>query len=92
MLQEQVDYNANFWCLKWGDPTNTSLHIKIDGEKVGVRENLWWALWHLRDEEVERVIWVDALCINQSHEGERNHQVCDCLTFFFFLVKTHLAI
>jgi hypothetical protein len=53
----------------------------IDGEKVGVRENLWWALWHLKDEEVERVVWVDALCINQSHEGERNHQVCDCVTF-----------
>ena len=30
---------------EWGDPTNTTFLILIDGEAVPVRENLWWALW-----------------------------------------------
>jgi hypothetical protein len=40
-----------------------------------VRGNLWWALSHLRGVEKERTFWIDALCIDQKNEGERNHQV-----------------
>jgi hypothetical protein len=62
---------------EWGDPTNVSLFILINGEKIAVRENLWWALWHLRNRTTERVFWADALCINQNSKEERNHQVCN---------------
>ncbi|KAG4425042.1 hypothetical protein IFR04_001812 [Cadophora malorum] len=40
-----------------------------------VRENLWQALFHLRVKDSNRVLWIDAICINQADEGERNHQV-----------------
>jgi hypothetical protein len=40
-----------------------------------VRENLYRALLALRDTQSTRVLWVDALCINQSEVRERNHQV-----------------
>jgi hypothetical protein len=40
-----------------------------------VRENLWWALKHLRFKDQERDLWIDALCIDQSRPEEKNHQV-----------------
>jgi len=60
---------------EWGDPTNTSFSIMIDSRRMAVRENLWWALWHIRQRETVRVMWVDALCIDQKNLKERNHQV-----------------
>jgi hypothetical protein len=64
---------------EWGDPTSISRNILINGENITIRENLWWALWHLRDQMTEIVLWVDALCINQDNLEERNHQVCSRL-------------
>jgi Heterokaryon incompatibility protein (HET) len=60
---------------EWGDASNTSFYIILNGQKFSVRENLWWALLNLRMKETVRIIWIDALCINQENEGERNHQV-----------------
>jgi hypothetical protein len=48
---------------EWGIATNRIFTVVINEEEVTVRENLWWALWYLRADEGERVIWVDALCI-----------------------------
>ena len=61
---------------EWGIATNRIFTVVINEEEVTVMENLWWALWYLRADEGERVIWVDALCINQNSEHEKNHQVC----------------
>jgi hypothetical protein len=71
-LAKWPSYEALSYC--WGSPKHVR-HIYVDGRNVEVRENLWWALWHLRREDKDRVIWVDALCINQSKVQERNHQV-----------------
>jgi hypothetical protein len=38
-------------------------------------DNLWRALRNLRHPDNERVLWVNALCINQSHDDERSKQV-----------------
>jgi hypothetical protein len=65
-------YEALSYC--WGSPKYVR-HLYVDGRHVEVRENLWWALWHLRRQDKDRVIWADALCINQSSVQERNHQV-----------------
>ena len=57
----------------WGsEPASTT--IKINGQPFLVRENLYNALWHLRL-STPRVIWVDAVCINQGDIPERNSQV-----------------
>ena len=42
---------------------------------VNIRQNLWLALVNLRDPQQERVLWIDAICINQMDLEERNHQV-----------------
>lgn len=58
----------------WGDESiRTSIRIgKQDSE---VTLNLHAALLHLRDRLLERVIWVDAICINQEDSKEKSHQV-----------------
>lgn len=42
---------------------------------ISVGQNLDVALRHLRLEHKSRLIWIDALCINQSSTDERNRQV-----------------
>ena len=49
--------------------------IEIYGTTYEIRENLWQAFLHLRLETETRVLWVDAICIDQESVEERNHQV-----------------
>jgi Heterokaryon incompatibility protein (HET) len=58
----------------WGQPDDLNLKIWVNGFLVPVRRNLLCALRVLRG-DVERVLWIDALCINQNDEQERSHQV-----------------
>jgi hypothetical protein len=58
----------------WGPPAVVK-GIELNGTRVDVRENLWSALKHLRNSRQERILWIDALCINQADVQERNHQV-----------------
>lgn len=51
------------------------MSIKINGRRCEVRQNLWQALYHLRLESAPRVLWIDAICINQADASERNRQV-----------------
>jgi hypothetical protein len=58
----------------WGDPKITST-ISVNGIEVQATTNLEAALRHLRLQDGQRTIWVDAICINQSNIEERNTQV-----------------
>ncbi|KAJ5649194.1 uncharacterized protein N7484_002917 [Penicillium longicatenatum] len=58
----------------WGCD-NPSCEIWISGQRVLVRENLSWALRYLRDEKSCRVLWVDAICIDQDNIAEKSMQV-----------------
>lgn len=55
--------------------------IMLDGAKAEVTANLYSALQHLYvhfggDEKAEGpFLWIDAVCINQQSDEERNHQV-----------------
>jgi len=53
---------------EWGDASNTSFYVILNGKKFSVRENLWSALLYLRMKETVRIIWIDALCINQHNQ------------------------
>ena len=57
-------------------------HIWIQGKKVAVQENLELALLQIRDSCDDTSLWVDAICINQTDNEERNDQVRRMGTIF----------
>jgi len=58
----------------WGDRTEKP-SISLSGLDIKVTKNLYNALGHLRFKEYPRVLWIDALCINQEDLDERGSQV-----------------
>ncbi|KAF2464838.1 HET-domain-containing protein [Lindgomyces ingoldianus] len=58
----------------WGG-TEMSASVKINGRTLHVTENLYLALQYLRSQETDRILWVDAICIDQCNHRERGHQV-----------------
>jgi hypothetical protein len=70
--EEAITYEALSYT--WGSST-LAYHIEVNGKRLKVTENLYWALHDLRTQDQDRVLWVDAICINQSHPEERGHQV-----------------
>lgn len=73
-LSDKVPYKALSYV--WGTGSNRG-EISIDGYVIPVTRNLFEALRRLRahSENQHLVIWVDAVCIDQSWTPERNHQV-----------------
>ncbi|GAP87007.1 putative heterokaryon incompatibility protein [Rosellinia necatrix] len=72
-------YEALSYC--WGDAADRRL-VFCDGAPFPVTRNLETALRHLRrcgegkgEDGGDRVLWVDAICINQNDLAERAHQV-----------------
>lgn len=58
----------------WGDPDKV-LPIFIGDHRFNVTENLHAALLRLRNRNLERIIWVDAVCINQKDDAEKESQI-----------------
>ncbi|KAF5988594.1 heterokaryon incompatibility protein [Fusarium coicis] len=58
----------------WGSQS-TPREILADGKTLLITESLYEALWHLRKPHEDRMLWVDALCIDQNNIKERGHQV-----------------
>ncbi|KAF5565494.1 heterokaryon incompatibility (het-6OR allele) [Fusarium phyllophilum] len=71
-LEQNPVYEALSYC--WGDNTHLQ-EIKCNDQKFQVTENLFSALQHLRNEDTERTLWIDAICINQKDLKERQAQV-----------------
>ena len=58
----------------WGSQDSLQC-IRVNGFKCRVKENLHALLLCLRHRFFERVIWVDAICINQEDITEKGYQV-----------------
>jgi hypothetical protein len=58
----------------WGNP-NITQDVFIHDQPRAVTKNLELALRHIRLPKKNRILWVDALCINQTHVPEKNDQV-----------------
>ncbi|KAF4813032.1 Heterokaryon incompatibility protein 6, OR allele [Colletotrichum tropicale] len=67
-----LPYEALSYC--WGDTRMRNM-ITVDGKALFITENLHDALQYLRRTEEDRILWVDAICIDQSNVKERGHQV-----------------
>lgn len=71
-----VGYEALSWC--WGQEVkDRAIRIQESGKyyRLAVTRDLTLALKYLRHPHEERILWIDALCIDQENHEERNHQV-----------------
>jgi hypothetical protein len=71
-LRPVIEYEALSYV--WGT-TRAAHAVTANGFLLGITQNLDLALRHLRDPIQAKVIWIDALCINQEDIDERNYQV-----------------
>ncbi|KAH7348976.1 heterokaryon incompatibility protein-domain-containing protein [Rhexocercosporidium sp. MPI-PUGE-AT-0058] len=69
-----LDSNPYYEALsyRWGTGTGTVL---VDSHDVLIPSNLEDALLKMRLDDKERILWADAICIDQSCVAERNSQV-----------------
>jgi hypothetical protein len=74
-LHDNLDthhYEAVSYC--WGDPSPVDF-VLYDEARLGIGANLSVLLRRIRRHDQVRVLWVDAICINQGDLDERNAQV-----------------
>ena len=78
LCEVDLDTKPNYEALSYvWDPfrTGNRAAISCDGTIIEVTENCEMALRYLRYSNRPRVLWVDAICIDQSSEAEKTHQV-----------------
>ncbi|KAK3994378.1 heterokaryon incompatibility protein-domain-containing protein, partial [Cladorrhinum sp. PSN332] len=68
----RIEYEALSYT--WGG-LEKEAEILVNGCSYRVTANLFKALVHLRDRNRDRVLWIDAICIDQDNHKERGHQV-----------------
>ena len=66
------DYEAISYV--WGS-SQDRVDINCDGEMISATRNCDEVLRSLRGARTSRLLWIDAICINQNNMAERNQQV-----------------
>jgi Heterokaryon incompatibility protein (HET) len=59
----------------WGRIGGARETIRINGKRLAVQKNLFDFFRKLQRWQESRPLWIDAVCIDQGHLQERNHQV-----------------
>ncbi|KAH0843783.1 hypothetical protein AYO21_07921 [Fonsecaea monophora] len=74
---------SRFYALSyvWGDPTRLS-DIEVNGQVARIPENLAEGLRSIRANTNIRVIWADAICINQQDNEEKSWQIQEMATIY----------
>ena len=73
-LASPPKYEALSYC--WGGGNDKLAEISGgDLRGFAVSEHLWRALWRLRLPNLDRLVWIDAICINQANVDEKNNQI-----------------
>ncbi|CAM1510955.1 Fc.00g084680.m01.CDS01 [Cosmosporella sp. VM-42] len=71
-LTDNPSYEALSYC--WGDLSDNQT-VYCDGKALEVTKSLFTALRQLRHPDERRVLWADAVCINQQDDLEKGSQV-----------------
>jgi hypothetical protein len=82
-LQESAKRSHPYDALSyvWGSEDKPR-SISIGEDDLPVTVNLHDALLRLRHRSIERIIWIDAVCINQKNEREKGQQI-QCMAMIF---------
>ncbi|EQB58074.1 hypothetical protein CGLO_01724 [Colletotrichum gloeosporioides Cg-14] len=77
----------------WGPPV-PKLPVVINGFRMRVHFNCWYALWQMRHHGHmnDTKFWIDSLCINQSNDKEKGHQVAMMGDIFSFASSTAASL
>jgi hypothetical protein len=82
LITASIESSPNYEALSytWGDPSSTeTINMATQGsettQQFSVTSNCFSALKRLRYKNKPRVLWIDALAIDQTNIDERNHQV-----------------
>lgn len=72
-----VDYEALSYAWGTSEPSQCVIVDRDDGSSqfLPVRDNLAHALRRIRDTTTTKILWADALCLNQEDKIEKSHQV-----------------
>ena len=76
LLSDRPDYYAMSYT--WADETGNQDHdcsVFLNGYDFPITSNCLAALKRIRKRDTSKPIWVDALCIDQQNDLEKNHQV-----------------
>lgn len=75
-VYKSLDDNPSYEALSyvWGN-SGFPYKCSIEDNEIGIGLNLYEALIHLRLPASTRMLWVDAICINQSNTEEMSHQL-----------------
>lgn len=71
-LSSLLEYEALSYC--WGHPSLTHT-VACNGSEVRVTQSLHSALHRLRYKDRSRILWADAICINQKEHEEKIYQL-----------------
>ncbi|RBR09496.1 hypothetical protein FVER53590_29277 [Fusarium verticillioides] len=76
LYQSHLDDINTYEALSYAWEDQDKPHeVIVDGKYLSITASLNDALFHLRKPDEDRVLWIDALCINQNNIKERGHQV-----------------
>lgn len=70
--EDAIEYEALSYT--WGSIERTK-PVEVNGQTLHITVSLAQALRNLRYVDQDRVLWIDAICIDQSNAAERGHQV-----------------
>jgi hypothetical protein len=71
-LSENPTYEALSYV--WGDPALTR-DVEVSGQVVSITDNLYAVLHQLRLPDRSRALWIDQLCIDQTNNEQKAHQI-----------------
>lgn len=72
LSRKRIEYEAISYC--WGDPSEREI-VRLDGVCISAPASALHALRCFRLPDKQRLLWIDALCINQQDIDERSSQV-----------------
>ena len=76
VFTRSLDDNPPFLALSyvWGDANDTRV-ILVNRQPFKVTRNLYDALMSIAEDDDSIIVWIDAICINQSDDEEKGWQV-----------------
>jgi hypothetical protein len=69
-------------------PGLDAVNISLDGQAFAVSVNLFFALANFRHRLTARMLWIDAICVNQMDIPERNAQVAMMRSIYGNSIRT----